>query len=144
VRRLFLCRSGRIPKMPINGCVIVHKPAPLRMNVFVAITGSVGNLPYAENMDIQYAQAAIFSPAIFHSRMTPYWRKQRPNTEMTLITDVNFGFIKTRCARAAQSVISQTDASTCTVWSGYKRFALIHNVNRAYSCPTNRTKNSNT
>jgi hypothetical protein len=31
----------------------------------VAITGSVGNLPYAENMDIQYAQAAIFSPSDF-------------------------------------------------------------------------------
>jgi hypothetical protein len=39
---------------------------------FVAITGSVGNLPYAENMDIQYAQAAILASVIFHFHMMPY------------------------------------------------------------------------
>jgi predicted amidohydrolase len=32
---------------------------------YVAITGSVGNLPNVENVDIQYSQSAVFSPSDF-------------------------------------------------------------------------------
>lgn len=34
---------------------------------YVAIAGSVGNLPNVENMDIQFAQSAVFIPCeVFH------------------------------------------------------------------------------
>ncbi|MGZ5013023.1 MAG: GNAT family N-acetyltransferase [Methylobacter sp.] len=61
---------------------------------FVAITGSVGNLPYAENMDIQYAQAAIFSPSDFSFPHDAILAEATPNTEMTLIADVNLDLLK--------------------------------------------------
>ncbi|HCO01027.1 MAG TPA: hydrolase, partial [Methylophaga sp.] len=32
---------------------------------YVAITGSVGNLPKVENLDVQYAQSSVFSPSDF-------------------------------------------------------------------------------
>ncbi len=68
---------------------------------FVAITGSVGNLPYAENMDIQYAQAAIFSPSDFSFPHDAILAEATPNTEMTLITDVNLDLLKQVRTRGA-------------------------------------------
>jgi predicted amidohydrolase/GNAT superfamily N-acetyltransferase len=61
---------------------------------FVAITGSVGNLPHAENMDIQYAQAAIFSPSDFSFPHDAILAEATPNTEMTLIADVNLELLR--------------------------------------------------
>ena len=68
---------------------------------FVAITGSVGNLPYAENMDIQYAQAAIFSPSDFSFPHDTILAEATPNTEMTLIADVNLDLLKQVRTRGA-------------------------------------------
>jgi len=68
---------------------------------FVAITGSVGNLPYAENMDIQYAQAAIFSPSDFSFPHDAILAEATPNTEMTLITDVNLDLLRQVRTRGA-------------------------------------------
>lgn len=61
---------------------------------YVAIGGSVGNLPHAENMDIQYAQAAIFSPSDFAFPHDAILAEATPNTEMTLIADVNLDLLK--------------------------------------------------
>jgi predicted amidohydrolase/GNAT superfamily N-acetyltransferase len=61
---------------------------------YVAIGGSVGNLPFAENMDIQYAQAAIFSPSDFAFPHDAVLAEATPNTEMTLIADVNLDLLK--------------------------------------------------
>lgn len=36
---------------------------------YVAIAGSVGNLPRVHNMDIQYAQSAVFTPCDLPSLM---------------------------------------------------------------------------
>ncbi|MGR9051728.1 MAG: GNAT family N-acetyltransferase [Gammaproteobacteria bacterium] len=68
---------------------------------FVAITGSVGNLPHAENMDIQYAQAAIFSPSDFSFPHDAILAEATPNTEMTLIADVNLDLLKQVRTRGA-------------------------------------------
>jgi predicted amidohydrolase len=68
---------------------------------FVAITGSVGNLPYAENMDIQYAQAAIFCPSDFSFPHDAILAEATPNTEMTLIADVNLDLLKQVRTRGA-------------------------------------------
>lgn len=75
---------------------------------FVAITGSVGNLPHAENMDIQYAQAAIFSPSDFSFPHDAILAEATPNTEMTLIADVNLDLLKqVRTRGAARNLASR-------------------------------------
>ncbi|MGR8931437.1 MAG: GNAT family N-acetyltransferase [Gammaproteobacteria bacterium] len=68
---------------------------------FVALGGSVGNLPNAENMDIQYSQAAIFCPSDFSFPHDATLAEATPNTEMTLIADVNLELLKQARSRGA-------------------------------------------
>lgn len=56
---------------------------------FVAITGSVGNLPKVENMDISYSQSAVFTPCDFSFPSMGVKSEATPNTEMILIADVD-------------------------------------------------------
>lgn len=56
---------------------------------YVAIAGSVGNLPNVHNMDIQYAQSAVFTPSDFAFPSNGIKAETTPNTEMILIADVN-------------------------------------------------------
>ncbi|HSD09101.1 bifunctional GNAT family N-acetyltransferase/carbon-nitrogen hydrolase family protein [Flavobacterium sp.] len=61
---------------------------------YVAIAGCVGNLPKVNNMDIQYAQAAVFTPSDFAFPSTGIKAEATPNTEMTLIVDVDLDLLK--------------------------------------------------
>lgn len=61
---------------------------------YVAIAGSVGNLPRVNNMDIQYAQSVVFSPSDFAFPTNTIVSEATPNTEMTLIVDVNLDLLK--------------------------------------------------
>ncbi len=56
---------------------------------YVAITGSVGNLPKVENLDVQYAQSSVFSPSDFSFPHDAIVSETTPNTEMTLIVDLD-------------------------------------------------------
>lgn len=56
---------------------------------YVAIAGCVGNLPKVNNMDIQYAQAAVFTPSDFAFPSNGIKAEATPNTEMTLVADVD-------------------------------------------------------
>ena len=56
---------------------------------YVAIAGSVGNLPKVHNMDIQYAQSMVFSPCDFQFPTNGIKAEAVPNTEMILIADVD-------------------------------------------------------
>jgi predicted amidohydrolase len=56
---------------------------------FVAIAGSVGNLPKVKNMDIQYAQSAVFTPCDFAFSGNGIKGESTPNTEMILVLDVD-------------------------------------------------------
>lgn len=56
---------------------------------YVAIAGSVGNLPKVHNMDIQYAQSMVFSPCDFQFPTNGIKSEAVPNTEMILIADVD-------------------------------------------------------
>jgi predicted amidohydrolase len=60
----------------------------------VAIAGSVGNLPRVNNMDIQYAQSAVFSPSDFPFPTNGTVSEATPNAEMILIADVNLDLLK--------------------------------------------------
>ena len=61
---------------------------------YVAIAGCVGNLPKVNNMDIQYAQAAVFTPSDFAFPSNGIKAEATPNTEMTLIVDVDIDLLK--------------------------------------------------
>lgn len=61
---------------------------------YVAIAGCVGNLPKVNNMDIQYAQAAVFTPSDFAFPSNGVKAEATPNTEMTLIVDVDINLLK--------------------------------------------------
>lgn len=56
---------------------------------YVAIAGSVGNLPRVQNMDIQYAQSAVFTPCDFAFPNDGKRAEATPNTEMILVADVD-------------------------------------------------------
>ncbi|MBA4155224.1 bifunctional GNAT family N-acetyltransferase/carbon-nitrogen hydrolase family protein [Flavobacterium sp.] len=61
---------------------------------YVAIAGCVGNLPKVNNMDIQYAQSAVFTPSDFAFPNNGIKAEATPNTEMTLIVDVDLDLLK--------------------------------------------------
>lgn len=60
---------------------------------FVAIAGSVGNLPRVHNMDIQYAQSGVFTPCDFAFPMDGRRAEATPNTEMILVSDVDLNLL---------------------------------------------------
>lgn len=61
---------------------------------YVAIAGSVGNLPKVQNMDIQFAQAVVFTPCDFPFPTTGIKAEATPNTEMILIADVDIDLLR--------------------------------------------------
>ncbi len=60
---------------------------------YVVIAGSVGNLPKVQNMDIQYAQSAVFTPCDFAFPNDGQRSEATPNSEMILITDVDLDLL---------------------------------------------------
>ncbi len=57
--------------------------------VYVAIAGTVGNLPQVENMDVQYAQSAILTPSDFMFARDAVAAECTPNIETLVIHDVD-------------------------------------------------------
>ncbi len=61
---------------------------------YVAIAGSVGNLPNVHNMDIQFAQSMVFTPCDFAFPTNGIKAEATPNTEMILIADVDVHLLR--------------------------------------------------
>lgn len=80
-----------------NGFTRVRRCAQARAienECYVAIAGSVGNLPRVNNMDIQYAQSAVFTPSDFAFPNDGIKAEATPNAEMTLLVDVDLDLLK--------------------------------------------------
>lgn len=80
-----------------NGYIRVRTCAAARAienECYVAITGAVGNLPKVNNMDIQYAQSAVFTPSDFAFPNTAVRAEATPNTEMVLLADVDLYLLR--------------------------------------------------
>jgi predicted amidohydrolase/ribosomal protein S18 acetylase RimI-like enzyme len=60
---------------------------------YVAIGGSVGNLPRVSNMGLQYAQSAVFSPSDFAFPKDGVVSEATANTEMSIIADVDLDLL---------------------------------------------------
>jgi predicted amidohydrolase/GNAT superfamily N-acetyltransferase len=81
-----------------NGYLRVRRCAQARAienECYVAIAGNIGNLPKVENVDIQYGQTAVFSPSDFAFPHDAIMAETTPNTEMTLIVDVDLEKLQT-------------------------------------------------
>lgn len=61
---------------------------------YVAIAGSVGNLPNVNNMDIQYTQSAVFTPCDFSFPSNGIKAEATTNTEMILVADVDISLLR--------------------------------------------------
>ena len=61
---------------------------------YVAIAGSVGNLPKVNNMDIQFAQSMVFTPCDFSFPANGIKAEATTNTEMIVIADVDLDLLK--------------------------------------------------
>ena len=62
--------------------------------VFVAISGCVGNLPFVENADIHYAQSGIFTPSDFPFARDGIAAECTPNIETVIFHDVDVELLK--------------------------------------------------
>lgn len=60
---------------------------------FVAMAGSVGNLPKVTNMDLQFAQSAVLTPSDFSFPVNGIKAEATPNTEMIVVSDVDLSLL---------------------------------------------------
>jgi len=63
-------------------------------HIYVAIAGGVGNLPFVENLDVHYAQSAIFTPSDIPFTRDAIQSEATPNTEMVIVDDVDLELLK--------------------------------------------------
>lgn len=100
--RLLAQQGMRILLVPFwtdtkNGYLRVRRCAQARAienECYVAISGSVGNIPKVETMGIQYSQAAVFTPSDFSFPHDAVAAETTPGVETTVITDVDLDLIK--------------------------------------------------
>ncbi len=62
--------------------------------VFVVTSGSVGNIPFIENMDINYAQSGIFTPSDFPFSRDGIAGECQPNIETVVVADVDLDLLR--------------------------------------------------
>jgi predicted amidohydrolase len=69
------------------------KARAIENECYVAMAGCVGNLPRVRNMDIQYAESAVYSPSDFYFPNNSVVAEATPNSEMMVIADVNLDLL---------------------------------------------------
>jgi len=79
-------------------------------HVFIAMAGTVGNLPSAHNMDIQYAQSGIFTPCDFQFARDAIEAEATPNIETVIVDEVDLELLKRH--RQSGSVLNWRDRRT--------------------------------
>ena len=80
-----------------NGYLRVRHCAQARAienECYVAMSGSCGNLPRVDNVDIQYAQSAVFTPSDFYFPHDGILSEAVANTEMLVFADVDLEKLK--------------------------------------------------
>ncbi len=76
-------------------------------HVYAVIAGTVGNLPAVENMDVQYAQSGIFTPADIPFSRDAISAECTPNIETVIVDDVDLELLKRH--RQTGSVLNWND-----------------------------------
>jgi predicted amidohydrolase/ribosomal protein S18 acetylase RimI-like enzyme len=79
-------------------------------HVYVAIAGSVGNLPNVESLGIHYAQSGIFTPADIPFKRDAIAAECTPNIETVIFEDLDLELLKKH--RQSGSVLNWQDRRT--------------------------------
>jgi predicted amidohydrolase/ribosomal protein S18 acetylase RimI-like enzyme len=85
------CTDERQGYMRVRYCA---QARAVENQVYTVIAGTVGNLTHVENMDIQYAQSAIFTPSDFSFPRDGIMAECSPNIEMVIVGDVDLELLK--------------------------------------------------
>ncbi len=85
------CTEDRQAYLRVRYC---SQARAVENQIYTVISGTVGNLPQAENMDIQYAQSAIFAPSDFEFARDGIVGETNANLEMVLIGDVDLEILR--------------------------------------------------
>lgn len=85
------CTDERYAYLRVRYC---SQARCIENHVYTIIAGSVGNLPFVENLDIHYAQSAIFTPADIPFSRDAIQAEATPNVEMVIIDDVDLELLK--------------------------------------------------
>lgn len=105
-----------------NGYLRVRRCAQARAienECYVAIAGSIGNLPKVDSVDIQYGQTAVFSPSDFSFPHDAIMAETTPNTEMTLIVDVDLDKLQTlRNEGSVRNTLDRRSDLYSVTWMG--------------------------
>lgn len=111
------CTDERYAYLRVRYC---SQARCIENQVYVAISGSVGNLPSVENMDIQYAQSAIFTPSDIPFSRDAIAAECTPNIEMLIFEDLDLSLLKG--VRHSGSVLNLKDRRKDI-------YKLLHNEN---------------
>lgn len=85
------CTDERHGFMRVRICA---QARAIENQIYVAISGTTGNIPSIPNMDIQYGQAAIFTPSDFPFARDGVAAMSEENTEMVVIADVDLEHLR--------------------------------------------------
>ena len=85
------CTDERHGYLRVRYCA--HARA-IENQVFVVTSGCVGNIPFIENMDINYAQSGIFTPSDFPFSRDGISGECQPNIETVVVADVDIELLR--------------------------------------------------
>jgi predicted amidohydrolase/ribosomal protein S18 acetylase RimI-like enzyme len=98
------CTDERYAYLRVRYCA---QARCIENHVYVALAGTVGNLPAVENMDIQYAQSGIYTPSDIPFTRDAIASECTPNIETVIIDDVDLELLKRH--RQTGSVLNWQD-----------------------------------
>jgi predicted amidohydrolase/GNAT superfamily N-acetyltransferase len=118
IRILFVpfCTDDRQAYLRVRYCC---QARAVENQIYVALSGNVGNLPYVENMDVQYAQSCILTPCDHVFARDGVAADTHPNVEMVAVADVRLDdLIEARNAGTVQNLKDRRHDLYTVQWSG--------------------------
>jgi predicted amidohydrolase/ribosomal protein S18 acetylase RimI-like enzyme len=85
------CTEDRQAYLRVRYCA---QARAIENQVYVVVAGTVGNLPETENMDVQYAQSAVFTPSDFPFPRDGIASECTPNVETVIVSDVDLEVLR--------------------------------------------------
>jgi predicted amidohydrolase/ribosomal protein S18 acetylase RimI-like enzyme len=101
------CTDERYAYLRVRYCA---QARCIENHIYVAIAGSVGNLPSVESLDIHYGQSAIFTPSDIPFTRDAIQSEATPNIETVIVDDVDLELLKKH--RQTGSVLNWQDRRT--------------------------------
>ena len=101
------CTDERYAYLRVRYCA---QARAVENHVYTVIAGTVGNLPSVENLDVQYAQSGIYTPADIPFTRDAITAECTPNIETVIVDDVDLELLKRH--RQSGSVLTWEDRRT--------------------------------